>query len=375
LFVEVSQKSLSTALQHVIKAVSAKSPIPILSGIFLQADSKGLTLIACNSAMMLQYEIPSYRDNLIIQKSGSIVAPARYFIDIIRNLPAGLVTLETKENLVICIRSGKVIYRLCGMDPVEYPQMASMDSPDLIDFPNHFLKKLISQVAFAVSSSESRPILTGVSCQYDGEQLKLLATDGIRLASRVTKVSNKLNRNISNVIIPGKNLFEFSKMLTDEQATTDIFIGDNRIVFKTQNLLMQSSLIEGTYPSLDKIAPEAYTTEIIMDSITFLHALERVSLLAGDDNVVKLIVSSSNTIDLVSRTLEIGDVMEEVQLEELHGDHLTVHFNGKYMIDILRSMDCNQVKLGFSGKWSPIIVQPTDSSTSLYIITPIRSNL
>jgi DNA polymerase-3 subunit beta len=94
LFVEVSQKSLSTALQHVVKAVSAKSPIPILSGICLRANSSGLTLIACNSAMMLQYRIPSDRDNLLIQKSGSIVAPARYFIDIIRNLPAGLVTLE-----------------------------------------------------------------------------------------------------------------------------------------------------------------------------------------------------------------------------------------------------------------------------------------
>ncbi|WP_171693291.1 DNA polymerase III subunit beta [Paenibacillus germinis] len=374
MFVEVSQKLLSNALQYVTNAVPARSIIPILSGIKLKVGPCGMTLTAGTIDMMLQYEIPYEKDHMSVHESGSMVIPARLFTEIIRNLPIGLVTLETKKGLNVVIRSGKAAYHLSGMDPEVYPQISNFEYSQMISLPNDQFRKIIKQVCFAISSSDSRPVLTGVSCQFDNENLRLVATDGIRLASRVINVGNKLIKNFSNVIIPGKHLSNYSKMLHDEQAATDISIGDNKITFKTNNLIMQSSLIEGTFPSLDKLTPDAFTTEITFDSIIFLRSIERASLLAEEHNIVKLHISSNNIIELSSRATGIGDVLEEVEFDELYGDQISVCFNIKYMIDIMRSVDCSKVKIRFSGKWNPIIVQPIDNQTSLYIMTPIRSH-
>lgn len=236
------------------------------------------------------------------------------------------------------------------------------------------LKKWIKQVSFAASSSETRPVLTGVSCHFDHNEFKMLATDGIRLASRKTALNHSFTERHAHIIVPGNNLINYAKILNDEDAVTVVTIAGNRILFKSKNLMMQSSLIEGTYPSIDKITPNSCTTEITVNSSRFLHALERVSLMAEKNNIVKLHLTSEKTAQLFTKTAEVGDVIEDVSLEEINGDQLTIFFNGKYMIDIMRAIDSRQVLLRFSGKWSPIIVQPADNLTALYVLTPIRSN-
>lgn len=375
MLIKVSQPLLNHALQQIAHAVPAKSVIPILSGIKLEVELDGITLTACNGSMMLQCKIPLSENHVIVHLIGSAVIPARYFIDIIRNLTADLITLTIDQNLSISIQSGNAMYRLNGMDPEQFPQMADdFDNQDNIQLPNLLLKKWIKQVSFAASLSETRPVLTGVSCQFDHNEFKMLATDGVRLASRKTALNHSFTERHAHIIVPGKNLINYAKILNDEEASTDVTIAGNRILFKSNNLMMQSSLLEGTYPSIDKITRISYTTEIAVNSSRFLPALERVTLLAEKDNIVKLHLSSENTAQLSSKTAEVGDAIEEVSLEEINGDQLTIFFNGKYMIDIMRAADSGKVLLRFSGKWSPIIVQPADNLTALYVLTPIRSN-
>lgn len=378
MFIQVSQKLISYALSHVAAAVSSKSVIPILTGIKLQASDSGITFTACNSDIMLRYEIPINLPDVNVHKPGTIVIPARYFIDIIRGLTNGLVDITTEENLRVRIQSGKAMYHLSGMDPDEYPPMSAANQKETLHFSNKLLKRWVKQVSFAVSSSETRPVLTGVSCRFVEDQLTMIATDGIRLASRTAVIDEPLNEfSISQVVIPGKHLLEYSKMLQNEEATTSISFWANKIQLKSDQLTMQLSRLEGIFPSLDKITPTRYATEMTVDSLSFLHALERVSLLSGKDHVIKLQTSTSNnsnSIELSSKTAEVGDVMEEVLLETFLGESITLFFNGRYMIDIMRSVDCERVALRFTGKWAPIIVQPIDSPASFYILTPIRSN-
>ncbi|MBW7455407.1 hypothetical protein K0U00_15380 [Paenibacillus sepulcri] len=169
-------------------------------------------------------------------------------------------------------------------------------------------------------------------------------------------------------------MLDYSKMLQDEQSRTDISVGDRSILFRTHNLQMQSSLLDGKYPIPDNLASKAVTTVMMLDSVMFLQALERVCLLADKSHVVRLSIIRENTILLFSKTTEIGDVSEELIVNALNGNEITIFFNGKYMMDILQSMGSRQVIVKFSGRWSPIIIQPDNSPETLYILTPIKSN-
>ncbi|WP_029192897.1 DNA polymerase III subunit beta [Paenibacillus harenae] len=369
--IEISQRLLCKALHLLSGAVSAKNVIPILTGMKLHADHTGLTLTAGHTGMLLQYKFPADDDQVTVRQPGSIVIPARYLTDIIRHLPAGTVSITSSEDYNVIISAGNAVYRLCGMSVDEYPSIAGSEHSDILHCPNLALKKMIKQVSFAVSTSEARPVLTGVSCRIEEEQVRLVASDGVRLASRIMPLQKKSGSTFPAVIIPGKHLTDFSKMLHDEQASTAISLGRNTILFQTNSISMQSSLLEGSYPSTDKLAPEAFTTEMTVNTFDLLHALERVSLLAGDNKAVKLSIESDQTMELTSRTAAIGEVTESIAIEALVGEKLAISFNGKYMLDIVGVMDCGKVHIRLTGRRNPIIVQPADSSGSLYIVTPM----
>jgi DNA polymerase-3 subunit beta len=373
---EVSQKLLLTALNYITPTISTKAVIPILSGIKLQVNAIGLTLTTANTGMMMQYEIPYDNECLIVHNNGSIVIPSRYLVDIIRNMPSGLIKFKINTAFNICIQSEKAIYNLNGMNPDEYPQLVKYEHCSRLILSNYHLKQLIKKVAFATSSSEARPALTGVSYALNKDHLRFVASDGIRLSSQTTNkfISDQLDKVIS-VIIPGKHLFDFSKTLIDDQSTTYITIENTTITFKNNNLTMQSSLIEGTYPTIDRIVPETFNSEIVVVTREFLHALERVALLSGESNIVCLVINSVQSIELSSKTAEIGDVFEEIQLEELIGEQISISFNGKYMMDIIRAIDSEKTRIKLTDKWKPIVVQPIDIPESLFLLTPIRTSI
>lgn len=372
MLIDIAQPLLYKALQAVSRAVSSQSVIPTLSGIKVQADAAGLSLTAGQTGLLLHYHIPCDNEQLQIKQMGSVVIPAYYLIHIVRHLPTGSLSLGSNEDLKVVIQGGKAVYHLCGMDAELFPQVAQNDRSHTISFPNGSLKKIIDGVSFAISSSQARPVLTGVACIREDDQVKWVATDGVRLASRITPIKNTALTTAAIIIIPGKHLIDFSRMLNDELATTDICIQDHMIVLKTGSLFMQSSLLEGSYPCTDRLKPDSFSTEITLDRNDFLRALERVTLLAGDSDVVKLDIISYHKVELSSKTTAVGDVIEEVDMEACMGDAITIYFNGNYMIDIIGAVDCSKVMLRLNGKWSPIIVQPLNSTDSLYIITPIR---
>jgi len=273
----------------------------------------------------------------------------------------------------ISIRSSRSVYQLSGMNADEYPALSGADPSNKIRFSNSVLAAMIKQIAFAVSASESRPVLTGVSCLFEGSRLKLLATDGIRLATQTTALDRSFTQDAFSIIIPGKHLLDYSKMLQDEQGNTELFIGSRSILLRTGNLYMQSSLIEGQYPALTKLNTKTITTDITLESSLFLQALERVCLLAERNHAVKLNSAGLSTIALFSRTPEVGDVQEEVPVKECNGEEISIYFNGKYMMEILRSINCRLVKMKFSGKWNPILIEPDGRPDALYILTPIKT--
>ncbi|QYR23206.1 DNA polymerase III subunit beta [Paenibacillus sp. sptzw28] len=371
LLTDVPQELLITGLQHTMKAVAMNNSVILL------AHVNGLTLDSSNMSMSIRYDIP-VGTSVTVQQTGTIAVPSRYFNDIIRKLPAGtLVTLAEEENLILSIKAGQSVYRLCGTNPAELlpPSAPGPKANRSILIPNEALKTIVRQVAFAVSTSETRPILTGVCFRVDGNTLRLTATDGVRFASRETKVENRAGIG-ANIVIPGKNLSYISRILKDVPDSTEICLGEKRISFKSRNLAVHSAVIDGTFPALENKVPQSFTTEITVDTAGFLHAVERVTLLAGE-NVIRLYTSMNNKLELASNTPEIGDVHDEVGLADMSGQGVGISFNGKYMQDILRCIDSGQVKVGFAGGNKPIVITPVtsfDNTSALYLISPILSH-
>ncbi|WP_340008537.1 DNA polymerase III subunit beta [Paenibacillus sp. FSL K6-0276] len=375
LLIHVSKDSLGTALQATLKAISANSSSRVLSGIHIQAQAEGLTLTASNIRMIIEYKLSVKMDSIVVHKTGEIVVPARYFYEIIRKLDPGLIKLEIAESLILSIQSGNTQFRLCGMDTAEFPRIHYMDPPYLqkIRMKNTLLKQIFKRVVFAVSSSETRPVLTGVSLHIDNQNIRVVATDGIRLAQHVVENVEDYGASPLNAIIPGSTLEDLLKILNDDEgSSTQIEIGQKQIRFTSYGLRVQSALLEGTYPSIDNLIPQVYLSEVIVKTERLLHVVERISILAGES--VTLSVLPSGILSLISRTADVGEAKEEIPLEYLKGEYFRVAVNGKYFRDILRAIDSETLRIRFAGKERPLVIQPADTTSStLFLITPMRT--
>ncbi|GLX67539.1 DNA polymerase III subunit beta [Paenibacillus glycanilyticus] len=373
MLVQIRKDTLINAVQHVLRAVAVNSPIPILQGIDIHAGTDGIILTASNISMTIQYKIPQDNVSTTVQRAGAVVIPARYFYDVIRKLNNEVVVLELKDKLVLTVMSGGSRVSLCGMDSTEFP---SLNNEELyskrMQINNLMFRSAIKQVAIVASTSETRPVLTGVFFECDNDSLNLIATDGIRLAYQNLHNKNSSNDNFK-AIIPAKNLYEISKMLIDDDVTTEIEVSGNRIQFKASGLKVQSALIDGTFPSIKNVVPKSYLCEILVNRIGLLQAVECVTVLASE-SVIKL-VADPNKLKLLSSTAEVGDIENEVSLMEMLGDGFNISLNGKFLIDILRNCDCTSLRLKYAGKNNPIAVLPNDSGIStLFLITPIRTH-
>jgi len=362
-----------SVLQLVLKAVSPNNLIPVLSGICIEVHTTEIVFTTSNTSMTIQYKFPQDNDSLIIHRTGGIVVPARYFIEVIRKLNEGLITFEMNQGLILTIKSSSSQIRLQGIDPDEFPSI-NKDYPWSAKFNinNSLLKSTIRQVAIAASSSEARPVLTGVSLDCSNDYLRLSATDGIRLASRTISTENNWNNN-TKILIPAQNLFEISKLLKNDDDTTEIVTFANQVRFTTNELKIDSVLIDGVFPSILNIIPKSYISEVLVESSRLLRAVECVAVLAGESKIK--IATTTSTLTLFSQTADIGDIQNEIPLIEMEGDDFTIFLNGKLIVDLLRSIESENVRVRFTGKIGPIIIIPEDiDSSTIFLVSPVRTD-
>ncbi|WP_458411498.1 DNA polymerase III subunit beta [Schinkia sp. CFF1] len=374
----IQQNKLVQAVNDVMKAVSSKTTIPILTGIKITATENGVTLTGSDSDISIESFIPVEEEgnqHVDIQKPGSIVLQAKFFSEIVKKLPKETVDIEVQDNFSTRITSGSAEFYLIGLDPEEYPQLPTISNNHAFQMPIDLLKQIIRQTVFAVSTSETRPILTGVNWRLENNELVCVATDSHRLAMRKAPVEGGEQANISSVVIPGKSLNELNKILEDTNELIDIVITENQILFKTKYLLFLSRLLEGNYPDTSRLIPADYKTEVIMITKEFLQAIDRASLLAreGKNNVVKLTTFENESVQISTTLPEVGKVEEYVRSESLTGEELKISFSAKYMMDALKALDSTDIKISFTGAMRPFLIRPLDNDSILQLILPVRT--
>ncbi|MGS4181559.1 DNA polymerase III subunit beta [Staphylococcus pseudintermedius] len=364
-----------TQLNDTLKAISPRATLPILTGIKIDATNEGIVLTGSDSEISIEITIPNQVDGqeiINVVEAGSVVLPGRFFVDIIKKLPGKEVKLSTNEQFQTLITSAHSEFNLSGLDPDQYPLLPQVSSDDALQLPVKVLKNIIAQTNFAVSTSETRPVLTGVNWLIQQNELLCTATDSHRLAVRKLKLEEEIEDK--NVIIPGKALAELNKIMTDSEDHIDIFFASNQVLFRVGNVNFISRLLEGHYPDTSRLFPENYEIKLGLNNSDFYHAIDRASLLAreGGNNVIKLSTGDTQ-IELSSTSPEIGTVKEEVTANDVEGGNLKISFNSKYMMDALKAIDNEEVEVEFFGTMKPFILKPKDDDTVTQLILPIRT--
>lgn len=373
----INREYLAQAVGQVAKAVSSRTTIPILTGIKFSLTNNECILTGSDSDISIQTTIPLKKDEkeiVKVVKLGNIVLPSKYLTEIVKKLPDAQVEIEVIDQFVTVIRSGNAEFNLNGLNAEEYPRLPQIEEDKVFSISTDLFKSMIRQTSFAVSSQESRPILTGVLWQLEEGELSFVATDSHRLAQRHASVETNTELMFKNTVIPGKSLNELNRLLDDADDMIDIVVTTNQILVKANHILFYSRLLEGTYPDTTRIIPQSSKTDIVVETKLLLQAIERASLLAKDGkHVVKLSTIENNRIQISSNTPEVGKVMEQVEVKEISGEDIKISFNAKFMLDALKVIESSQITIGFTGAMSPFVLKPLDNDRTLHLVLPVRT--
>lgn len=374
--ININRQYFIEQLNHCLKAISPRTTLPILTGIKIDVKDDHMILTGSDSEVSIEITVPLEVDNeevLEIERSGAVVLSGRFFVDIIKKLSGEFVQLETNDAYQTKITASKSEFNLSGNDPDQYPLLPEVSDEESLVISASVLKDVINQTNFAVSLSETRPVLTGVHWQFDNDEITFTATDSHRLALRKLRGA-QFNSDLGNAIIPGKSLSELNKIINDTDEEVEIHLSQNQVLFSYGNMRFISRLLEGNYPDTSRLFPENYETKVTVNNAEFYHAIDRVSLLAreGGNNVIRMNVNSSS-VELSSNSPEVGTVNEDINTGGIEGEGLKISFNSKYMMDALRAINNDDVTIEFYGTMRPFTLKSSESDEVVQLILPIRT--
>ena len=370
----IKKEVLMDALNKVSKAISSRNVIPVLAGIKFDLTNKKLILTASDNDITIQTFINCDDEEIIkVKEEGSIIIQGKYILDIVRKLPDKYINIEVVDELKILIYTENSEFNLNGISESEYPNIDLVESKSHIELLPSVLKEIVNQTAFATSIDENKAILNGINFNIIGDMLECNATDSYRLARKVIKLEKSSKEN-QNIVIPSRNLVEFTRIIDDSEEMIEIHIFNNKILFKYQNLLFQSRLINGTYPNTSNLLPKDYLVKLHFNIHEFYDVVDRVSILTSDKdkNTVTLETDGNNLI-MKSSSAEIGRVEEKMTITKDQDIDVKVSFSSKYMMDALKSFTTDTVELHFVGEIKPILLKSSLDETLTQLVLPIRT--
>ncbi|KRN00224.1 DNA polymerase sliding clamp subunit [Lactobacillus taiwanensis DSM 21401] len=358
-----------------MRAISSRASIPILSGIKLNLTDEMLTLTGSDTDISIEIQIP-VNDDLVVQSTGSIVLPARFFSEIVKKLPGKDFSFEVKESFQTKIVSENTEFMINGLDANNYPHLPEISTDASFKISGKTFREIINETVFAVATQESRPTLTGVNFIFNNSSIKAVATDSHRLSQRQISLENGPQTS-TDLIIPGKSLVELARIIGENDPEITVNPGENQVLFEVGNIAFYSRLLDGQYPDTDRLIPTESTTSVEFELPVLARSLERASLLTHEsrNNVVKMTLDVQNQlVKLQGDSPEIGNVEEEIGFKNLEGDGLTISFNPDYLREALRASITDSIIMNFTQPLRPFTVVPAKQDVNFtQLITPVRT--
>ena len=363
-----TKEQLVHAVNIVQKAVSNKPQMPILSGIYLNAENNMIELQATDYELGIICKIEAN-----VEKAGAIVLSGRYFQDVVKKLPGETVEIVTnKEEHTMKITSNSAQFNLLSLPASEFPVLKPLNATTSFKIRDNIFRELIKKTVFACSTDEARPIFTGCLLNVNNSDVVMAATNTHRLSVKKEYLDD-FTGNVK-IIIPSKILNELARIMVAE-VPSDIRIdcAYGQISFTFDNVYIISRLIEGQFPDYERVIPPDFATNITLNADEFSAAVERVSLISrvSDYNIIRL-TFKENSVVISSNNPDIGKAEESVPAI-IEGNDLDISFNAKYVTDILKNIDSEKIYFSLNTPLSPASIKPCDDETYTYIITPVRT--
>ncbi|MCM8794417.1 MAG: DNA polymerase III subunit beta [Candidatus Omnitrophica bacterium] len=360
----ITKEILLKGIQTVYAVIPNKSTLPILSHILIDAKKDAITLVGTDLEIGISTTIPAE-----VQEEGAIAVPAKRFNDLIKELPNTTLHIQTKKNQQVSIECEKGIFKIVGLPREEFPRLPRVENQDVLEIDQSVLQGMLTKTSFAVSKDESRYILTGILFNSKGEKLRLVATDGRRLAS-TEKQARHTVKGDHQVIVPFKAISELHRLL-GEGPTVKISIKENQIAFDMGSTQLISRLIDGKFPNYEQVIPKESPQKLAISRENLLLATRRISLWTTPDSPSIRFDLKPNNLVLSKQTPEVGEAHEEVQAK-YSGSEFSIGFNPAYLVDVLKTLDDEQVEMELPGPDKPGVIRTKDHY--LYIVLPMQLN-
>lgn len=374
----IDREVLLENLNTISRGLPTKSPMPILTGIKLYVTENDLFMTSSNSDISVEVTINDA--SLEIKEPGQTVVPGK-FIDIIRKINSRKVNLYLAEDKILVIKADRGEYKLYVMDPLEYPKMDFVALENPLKLSADVLKNMIKSTVFATSSSEKKPILTGVNFTNINNTLTVVATDSFRLSQKVISIEPY---NDFNITIPNKSLDELLKAIDQFAGDVNLYFQSNKLLAQFKNVCFQTRLLDGNYPDTSKLISSNFAINLTFNKDELIEAVERVSLLSPRDSakdkeitysIVKLELKKDRSVEISTTNSQIGDAKEELLPTGIDADGpIAVGFSSRYLLDALKSFISTEVTLGLQAETRPFIVRGENDSNLTQLILPVRMN-
>lgn len=363
------RKDLLEGVQTVAHAVSGRSSLPILQHIHLSADMEGLKLTATDLEIGIECFVPA-----MVEMPGEATLPARLTQEVLSSLPDAEVKISDDVNHAVHLVCERSEYKLLGLSPIDYPSLPEISDATSFTVPADTLKEMIKQTIFAVSTEETRAILTGILLEYDGATLKLVATDTHRLTVRSHNIGSEVSGEVIKAVVPARAMNELARIVGNYDGEVEVQVGKNQTAFRPlddpSRTFLITRLIDGQFPAYQRVIPTAYTKRLTMATEEFLRAVRRASLVARDISNRLILTTNGEYLVIEAESGQSGKAHEEVEIVR-EGDDITVAFNARYLIDVLNVVNSEGVHLELTEPLRPAVIRPVDVDNYLCVLMPM----
>ncbi|MCP4631361.1 MAG: DNA polymerase III subunit beta [candidate division Zixibacteria bacterium] len=364
----ISQDRLHTIVQKVLNIVPARSTLPVLSNVLVEVTESKLSMKATDLDISITSECQAD-----VSKGGQITIPGRMFAELVRELPAGDITVSSADNRIE-VKSEKGVYKLSGISAEEFPKLPDIDLAKEVKIPGNIFQKMIKKTSFSASRDETRPALNGILWRTEADKFTMVATNG-HMLSKYTRNGISLQKLKKDIIVSPKALDYFTKLFGDSNADIGLIFSDDNLAFILDDTVLTTRLLDGPYPNFEQVIPKENDKKLIVEKGDFLSLVRRVAILSNNiTHQVKLSFTKSRMV-ISATNFDVGGEAQDELAIDYKGDDIEIGYNANYIIEILKNVDTPQLVMELSGPTAAGIIKAVsyeENEDYLFLVMPLR---
>lgn len=361
---------IESALQKTIKAVSPRSPLPILGYVLIKTEKDGEVSFSTTD---LEFGIRC-RVKASVMEEGSVCVPARIITDLVGQIPEDSITISQEGENPLELTTSKLKYHINVRDTDEFPILPTASGKPLFSIPQESIREMIRNVIIAVASmEEQRAALTGVLLTVGETGATAVATDGRRLVKVFEPMDEPPEKEFS-VIIPQRSMKEILNLLKDSEEAARFIFSEGQVFMEFDRVNVFSRIIDGKFPNYEVVIPRSSDIKVLVDRKTLMDSIKRALIMAADRETPDLLRMDigDSSIKITANSVDVGDAREEVVVQEMEGESIEIAINGKYLIDVLSVINDDLVWIYLNSPVMPVMLKSTRKDNYIYIVMPVR---